>query len=148
MLSYPINFKGSANATSGIKSSWEVEASGFSEKCCVPAEFEGEGGTFSPEDFFLLALENCFVATFKVYAEYSKLNYKALNIKTQLSVDKDESGKPMMSTIHFEIEIMDASDQKKATLLVNKTLESGFILRSVKTNITHELKFTITDAAL
>jgi organic hydroperoxide reductase OsmC/OhrA len=143
MLNYPITFKGSASAPSGMKTSWEVEASGFSEKCCVPAEFEGQGGTFSPEDFFLLSLENCFVATFKVYAEYSKLNFRALNLKSQLIVDKDESGKPMMSAVHFDIEIVEASDEKKATLLVYKTLESGFILRSVKTKITHNFKFSV-----
>lgn len=142
MLSYPITFNGSASATSGMKTSWEVEASGFSEQCCVPAEFEGQGGTFSPEDFFLLALENCFVATFKVYAEYSKLNYQALNLKSQLIVDKDESGKPMMSAVHFDIELTGVSDEKRATLLVNKTLDSGFILRSVKTKITHHFRFS------
>jgi hypothetical protein len=50
MINYPITFEGSAEAYQGIKTSWEVEASGFKEKCSVPVEFEGQGGAFSPEN--------------------------------------------------------------------------------------------------
>ena len=32
----------------------------------IPSEFEGPGGGYSPEDFYALALLNCFGATFKV----------------------------------------------------------------------------------
>ncbi len=139
MITYPIIFEGSAEASQGMKTNWEVEASGFKEMCAVPVEFEGQGGSFSPEDFFLLALENCFVATFKVFSEYSKLTFEKLKINSKLVVDKDPAGSPMMSKIDFDITLTGVSDEKRALLLVKKTLENGFILRSVKTEITHTI---------
>jgi hypothetical protein len=44
-----------------------------------------------------------------------------------------------MSKINFDITLTQASDEKRARLLIKKTLESGFILRSVKTEITHTI---------
>lgn len=139
MITYPISFHGSSEATAGIQSEWKVNSSSFSATCCVPKEFEGSGSAFSPEDFFLLSLQNCFVATFKVYAEYSRLSFENLNISGELIVDKNEIQKPVMKALKLRIEISNPSDKKKADLLVKKTLENGFILQSVKTEILTEI---------
>lgn len=141
MISYPTSFYGTGEATSGIDKEWNVKSSEFSTKCSVPREFEGSGTAFSPEDFFLLSLQNCFIATFKVFAHYSKLNFDSLKVKAELIVDKDEKQKPVMKKLLMKIEFTNVSDQKKADILVKKTLENGFILQSVKTEITAELEY-------
>lgn len=138
MISYPITFKGGAEAGPGMAERWSVFASRFEGTCCVPEEFEGGGGTFSPEDYFLLALENCFIATFKVYAHYSKLSFQNLEVSASLVVDKGEDHKVTMKSLHLAIQLTGA-DEKKAQLLVKKTMDNGFILQSVKTAITYEL---------
>lgn len=142
MINYPISFFAESDAPQGMKTSWDVKSSDYEAVCSVPKEFEGDGGSFSPEDFFLLSLQNCFVATFKVYAEYSKLSFENLKVHGELIVDKDENQKPMMKTLHLKIELHNVSDVKKATLLTKKTIENGFILQSVKTEIKHELIIT------
>ncbi len=139
MIQYPIVFKGGAEGPSGKNTSWDVFSSSFETTCAVPPEFEGGGGTFSPEDFFLLALENCFIATFKVYAEYSKFDYERIEINSTLTVDKSESGQVMMKDIHFMIGLKGVKDARKAQLLTKKVMDSGFILQSVKTNISFDL---------
>ena len=121
---------------------WETSSSSFKSFCAVPKEFEGSGTSTSPEDFYLMALQNCFMATFKVYAQYSKLSFEKLDVKTELIVDLNESKKPCMKEIQFKIDVFGASDLKKAQLLVNKTLENGFILQSVKTTITSTINFS------
>ena len=141
MITYPVSFYGKSEASAGIQNDWQVTSSGFSSSCAVPREFEGCGGAFSPEDLYLLALQNCFVATFKVYAEYSKLNFTQLQVSGELIVDKNENNKPVMKTLKLKIEITQASDKKKAELLIKKTLENGFILQSVKTEIVAETLF-------
>ena len=142
MIQYPIIFKGGAEGPSGKNTSWDVFSSSFESTCAVPPEFEGSGGTFSPEDFFLLALENCFVATFKVYAEYSKFDFDRIEISSTLTVDKDASGQVTMKDIHFSISLIGVKDARKAQLLAKKVIETGFILKSVKTDISYELTTT------
>lgn len=139
MISYPLSFYGSSDAQSGIQTEWEVVASDLTTKCAVPKEFEGPGNAFSPEDFFLLSLQNCFIATFKVFAEYSKLSFDNLNLSSELIVDKNENQKPVMKQLKLKIELVSPSDKKKADLLIKKTLENGFILQSVKTEILAEV---------
>jgi organic hydroperoxide reductase OsmC/OhrA len=138
MISYPVSFHGLSEASSGIKNEWKVISSGLASTCSVPKEFEGSGGAFSPEDFFLLSLQNCFVATFKVFAEYSRLSFDKLNVTGELIVDKNENLKPIMKACKLIIELTNPSDKKKAELLIKKTLENGFILQSVKTEIITE----------
>ena len=75
MVKYPMSFKAQAHSPAGIQSPWSSKAEAMPEKpltLAIPPEFEGPGGGFSPEDLYLLALENCFVATFKVFAEKSR----------------------------------------------------------------------------
>jgi organic hydroperoxide reductase OsmC/OhrA len=139
MITYPISFHGDSSATPGIAKEWETSSSSLSASCSIPAEFEGISGHYSPEDFFLLALQNCFVATFKVFAHHSKLQFSELDSRATLVVDKNESGKPVMKELNLSVHLEGILDMKKANLLVKKTLESGFILNSVKTTITSEV---------
>jgi organic hydroperoxide reductase OsmC/OhrA len=140
MINYPIIFEAQAEASAGIKALWTVEASGYSTSCSIPGAFDGPGGALSPEDFFLMGLQNCFIATFKVFAEYSRLKYDALQVQAGLKVNKDVGGKPWMESVELDIVIVGVEDHKRAQLLINKTLENGFILRSVKTEITAKVK--------
>lgn len=139
MISYPLFFNGESVAEPGMNTGWQTSASDMSAQCAVPVEFEGGGGQFSPEDYFLMALQNCFVATFKVFSHYSKLQFSNVKTHAKLTVDKSPEGQPMMKELHLRISIEGAQDLKKAKLLVNKTLDTGFILKSVKTTIIPEV---------
>ncbi len=141
MATYPVSFFGDSSTTPGIDVSWSTQASNFEVACAVPKEFEGGGQGLSPEDFYLLALQNCFVATFKVFSHYSKLSFEELKVKCELVVDLDDSKKPCMKKILMKIELHKASDLKKAALLVKKALDNGFILQSVKTEIITEIQY-------
>ena len=92
MIQYPMKFDVSSVADPGITQVWNSEYSPSEGDpvrvvVAVPPEFEGPGGGFSPEDFFALALANCFVATFKVIAEKSKLIFQKLDCKGTLTVE-------------------------------------------------------------
>jgi organic hydroperoxide reductase OsmC/OhrA len=142
MINYPITFRGRAESLPGIKQNWTVQSEDFQAECSVPREFEGLGGTFTPEDFFLMAITNCFLATFKVFSEYSKLNFDKLIVESSLIVDKNEDQMVTMKSAHLNITLVNVSDQKKANLLVKKTIETGFILKSVKTDITYNVQLS------
>jgi organic hydroperoxide reductase OsmC/OhrA len=140
MINYPIQFKTKAHTESGMNTIWKVDSSDYNLSCAIPPEFEGPGGALSPEDLYAQALTNCFIATFKVYAEKSKLSFEGLTAEGQLEVDLDESKKPWMKKFILKAEIKSPSSKEKAELLMNKAFKSGFILNSVKTELSFELK--------
>ncbi len=133
MIQYPIEFQCESTATSGTQGTWTSLSQEKQSLCSVPVEFMGSGGGLSPEDLFNQALSNCFVATFKVYAENSKLDFEKLSTSSRLVVDLDEGRKPVMKSIYIQVKIHKPSNAERALLLAKKASTSGFILNSVKT---------------
>ena len=140
MIKYPISFKSKSQSESGIQSLWNIESQDFKSTCAVPPEFEGPGGAISPEDLFGLALANCFVASFKVYAEKSKIHYKDISAQAELIADLDEQKKPMMKKCIIHVQINGAENPDRVKTIADKVISSGFILRSVKTEIVFNLE--------
>lgn len=140
MISYPVNFNVEADSQQGIETIWNAQC-GNNENytCAIPKEFEGLGDGASPEDFFALALSNCLIATFKVYAHHSKLSFEKLNVKSNLVVDKDEKQRPVMKECHMEATLSGASNPELGKRLLQRALDSGFVLNSVKTKLNLEI---------
>ncbi len=133
MIQYPLEFNSKTFATNGVQSVWKTGSSTNECNVSIPPEFKGPGGGFSPEDLYNQALANCFVATFKVYAENSKLVFEDLMVDTRLVVDLDETKKPVMKEFFLVAKIKSPSNPDKALLLAKKASQSGLILNSVKT---------------
>ena len=142
MIQYPLQFKFKSHASAGSGSTWKTDSDfNTATVCAIPPEFEGPGGGFSPEDFFGLAVLNCFVATFKVIAEKSKLDFKALEANASLTVDRDEKGAPWMKSMTVQVTLtIDPADQKdRAQRILEKTSQSCIVARSIKTDVQFEL---------
>lgn len=133
MIKYPIEFIASGSSSAGIASTWSNQLSGFTVQAAIPPEFSGPGGGLSPEDLYNSALANCFVGTFKVLAENSRLSYSEIRLQSKLVVDLDENKKPVMKDFYLSVSIVGPSNPDKALLLAKKASENGFILNSVKT---------------
>ena len=143
MIQYPLSFKVFSSSLPPISKTWTSEyypshGDPVTSTVAIPPEFEGPGGGFSPEDFYALALLNCFVATFKVIAEKSKLQFQDLHCEGLLTVDRDEKGIPWMSSFHLKGHLAGVVDEDRARRLLEKTSQSCMILNSVKTVKTFE----------
>jgi organic hydroperoxide reductase OsmC/OhrA len=132
-MPYPFKFTAHTHSSSGIQKTWNTEASMQTSVCAVPPEFAGPGGGLSPEDLFNQALANCFVGTFKVFAQNSKLEFTKVEVSSDLIVDLDENKKPVMKEFYLVAKIYNPNQADKAMLLAQKASQSGFILNSVKT---------------
>ena len=145
MMTYPMFFKVSAEAPSGIQTTWSSESIQYPQKTSVaiPPEFSGPGGGFSPEDIYAMALTNCFVATFKVFAEKSRLQFKDIKIQSTLSVDRNEKGQPWMAKVALNIELTGVTQKENAQRILEKTSQGCMILNSVLTEKSFE--FNILD---
>lgn len=142
MIRYPIVFDASAEADAGIQSSWTCLAANRESVCAVPKEFEGSGEGLSPEDLFALALLNCFIGTFKVYAEKSKVRFEHLRANASLKVDLNDEKKPVMKSCHLHVKIRGGENNAKLKTIADRAFRAGFILNSVRTDLTFELDMT------
>src|SRR3989344_2902412 len=89
MIKFPMKFQVQAQAGAGSHTKWDAQTEHLSPICCaIPPEFAGPGEGYSPEDLFAISLLNCLIATFKVYAEKSKLNFSEIKGKVDLTLDK------------------------------------------------------------
>lgn len=134
-MNYPIHFKVKSDSASSVEASWMSAAVQSEILTAIPPEFGGPGGGASPEDFYAMALGNCFLATFKVIAAKSKLNYERLIVDVDLSVDFDEEKKLVMKSAQFSIQLHGAENAERALRLLQKTPDHCMILNSVKTTL-------------
>ncbi len=140
MIQYPIAFHAAARSTSGIQSLWSSESQNIKSLCAIPPEFEGPGGAISPEDLFAQALTNCFIATFKVFAEKSRVHFVNLDVKTKLIADLSDSKKPVMKSCVLSVTISGCENPERTRSIAEKAFSSGFIINSVKTEMSMQLE--------
>ena len=134
MIHFPIEFQASSKASQGMQTPWKGGSPNLPEiTLAIPKEFEGPGNGYSPEDLYALALENCFIATFKVMAERSRLEFESIIVEVTLTVDRNEKKVPWMAKTDFKVTLTGASNPDKASRLLAKTETSCFVLNSVKT---------------
>lgn len=132
-------FRVSTQGPSGVMSGW---ASSLDEsRLCnpiemsIPPEFEGPGGTYSPEDLYLLSLMNCYFATFKYIAEKSKLAFSELKGEGTLFVEKGDEKALWMSRANLHFILIGAPQKDRSINLMEKTKNNCMIINSVKTDV-------------
>jgi len=130
-----INFSVFSTSTSGIKTLWDSKYSNKSLKMAIPSFFGGPGNEASPEDLYLLSLLNCLIATFKVFAEKSKLGYESLDGFAKLNLIQEPSGVSSFKNIDIKLELFSPDNHIKAKRLFNKVASQSMILNSVTTKV-------------
>lgn len=135
MIHYPLTFAADTNSGPGTMAPWQVSASGNESLCAIPTEFGGAGGAPSPEDLFLLALSNCFVATFKVYAQASQIVFESIQVRSQLTLDRNSNNQPIANSCEFQVHVGGVSNPGRALTVLQKVSRSGILLNSVKTDL-------------
>ena len=139
MIKYPILFVAKSESQPGIQQNWTSSSGAFENAVAIPPEFEGPGGAFSPEDLFAQALANCFVATYKVFAEKSRIKYSNLTAEAQLIVDLDDVKQPMMKECLLKVSITGSEAPERVRMIAERAFQTGFILNSVRTKLTLDL---------
>lgn len=141
MLKFPLNFEVQASASSGMGSTWTSQTNHQPPiTMAIPPEFMGPGGGFSPEDLFAMAVLNCIIATFKVYAEKSKVAFSEIFGKAILTVDKQ----PNTSTItvphlDFSFEVKGAADSEKTRKVLDSAIKDCIVSNSIKSGKTFHI---------
>lgn len=134
MTPFPQSYRVFAESASGIDATWTTEGPAKQTlTAAIPPDFDGPGGGFSPEELYALALSNCFVATFKVVAEKSRLNYDRIEAQGELVVDLGKDKRPWMTRLELSVTLHGVDDQEKGERILDKASHSCLILNSVMT---------------
>jgi peroxiredoxin-like protein len=146
MVQYPMKFSVSSVSNSGTQEAWTAKAQSldFEVPISIPTEFDGPGTGLSPEDLYAMALQSCYIATFKVFAEKSKLSFSSISVESVLDVDRDEKGRPWMARIHIHVQLRGVSQKENALRILEKTSQSCMILNSVNTQ--KAFQFELSDS--
>ena len=141
-MDHLISFNSASHSPASILKPWISNASGFEANVDIPKEFNGNGAGFSPEDFYALALQNCFIATFKVIADKSRLEFQEIKVDLKLVLDKDENQVMIMKEAFYNIVLSGAVNTEKSLRLLEKTTKACMILNSVKTHLHFNFEVT------
>lgn len=135
MLKFPLKFTIQSESPAGMQSAWTTKANSFDRDIpvAIPPDFDGPGTGLSPEDLYAMALQNCFIATFKVFAEKSKLQYEAIRVISVLEVDRDEKGRPWMARLDMKVILKGSLQKETAQRILERTSQSCMVLNSVNT---------------
>lgn len=144
MAKFPMKFEVEANASSGINTPWTSQTDLLPPiPNAISPEFKGPGGGYSPEDLFALAVINCVIATFKVYAEKSNLSFQSLTGKASLTVDKFPAGEGFgMTQIDITLEIRNVQDHDTAKKLMEAAIKDCAVSNSIKSGKTFHIHIT------
>lgn len=140
MYQFPMIFKSESQSPAGMQTTWKTHVSSGELSAAIPPEFRGPGGGYSPEDFYVFAVVNCFVATFKVLAQNSKIDFQKLDCEAHLTVDKNERGQPEFKSVHIKAKLSQPTEPEKAKRLLEKTSSSCLVANSLKIEKTFELE--------
>jgi organic hydroperoxide reductase OsmC/OhrA len=137
---YPMDFSVQVQAGPGVQRNWTSTAASVptAVPCAIPPEFKGPGGGFSPEDLYAMAVANCFVATFKVFAEKSQAVYETIDVSAKLAVDLSEQGQPWMARVHLNVTVAGAQSPEKMERILQRVSQSCFVLNSIRSEKTFE----------
>ena len=132
-MQLPMHFEVEAEGQSGMQNAFTARAHSLNPiTCAIPTEFGGPGRGYSPEDLFALSLVSCFIATFKVFAEKSKLTFEEIAVKAVLTIAKNQSGVLALTKLDIQVDLQAPSDHEKAMKLMHEADKYCLISNAVK----------------
>jgi len=141
MTKFPLTFTVSGEAEDKLGAFWNTKVGKLSPiACCVPPEFGGPSGGYTPEDFFAMAIINCIIATFKIYCDRSRVGFGKIKATATLTLDQDPSSEQLTFTdVKMHFEITSPTDASKVEKLLAQAVQKCPISSSIKTAKTMQI---------
>jgi uncharacterized OsmC-like protein len=142
MIKYPLQFHAKVKSPSGMNTLFEGFVKGYpAVTCAVPEVFGGQGGGYSPEDLYIMAISSCFIATFKVFAAKVALDFNEIHADGKLTVDRNEQGVPELQKVNLVFTLTGATDQEKAQTILAESEKYCLVGNASKSAKTFTYKF-------
>jgi peroxiredoxin-like protein len=123
-----------------------VAAAGVPElRTAPPADFDGPGDAWSPEQFLMAAVETCFLFTFRAVAQASKLDFTALEVSGEGTVDrKDGATRFTQIVLRPRLTLPAGGNRERAMRVIEKSEKACLVSASLSTPVRLEPEVVTT----
>jgi organic hydroperoxide reductase OsmC/OhrA len=112
-----------------------------------PPEFDGPGGTWSPESLLAASVADCFVLSFRAISRASRFEWQALDCRVEAVLERvDGVTQFTRFKTHATLTLAPGSDPTKARHLLEKAEHVCLIVNSLKG--ARELELTLIEGAV
>lgn len=113
-----------------------------------PPEFGGPAGFWSPEHLLAGALASCWLTTFQVIAELSRLSVASITLEVKAEVERAEDRKYWVPRFHLypRVEVQEA-ERERALRAMAKAKEACLVGRSLRSEIVFEPQVSVLPGA-
>lgn len=121
----------------GVEGYAVVAATGVPDvRTAAPADFDGPGDAWSPEQFLMAAVESCFLFTLRAVARSSKVEFTSLEVSGEGTVDrKDGVTRFTQFVLHPRLTVPAGVDQARALRILEKSEKACLISASLLTPV-------------
>ncbi len=129
-----------------VEVEWKGEKKAFARsegkpvlEVATPPEFKGHLGIWSPEDFFVEAVNSCVMTTFLSFAERAAISLARYSSEAEGVLELKEKGFVFTTIlVRPKIAVRSEEDRAKATELIHKVESACLISNSIKSEVTIE----------
>jgi organic hydroperoxide reductase OsmC/OhrA len=114
----------------------------------TPPEFHGHEGIWTPEHFFVAAVNACLMTTFLAMAELSKLQFVAFRSRAQGKLEKFDGQGFQITEILLRphLTIAEERDRERAERILAKAEKHCLISHSIKARIRMEPEISVAQS--
>lgn len=112
-----------------------------------PPSFGGPAGVWSPEHLFVLAAASCWMTTFLVVAQNSKLEFGAVDCSGVGTLEKGDDRRYWIPRIVLRprVTVLREEDRERTLRLIEKAEAACLISNSMKSAVTIEAEVLVGD---
>ena len=114
-----------------------IAATGVPElRTAPPADFDGPGDAWSPEQFLMAAVETCFLFTLRAIARASKVEFTSIELTGEGTVDrKDGITRFTEIVLRPRLRLPAGGNREKAMRVLEKSEKSCLVSASLSTPV-------------
>jgi peroxiredoxin-like protein len=114
-----------------------VAATGVPElRTAPPADFDGPGDAWSPEQFLMAAVETCFLFTLRAVAKASKVEFTSIELTGEGTVDrKDGVTRFTEIVLRPRLRLPAGGNREKAMRVLERSEKSCLVSSSLSTPV-------------
>jgi peroxiredoxin-like protein len=123
--------------TGGPSGYARVSVSGVPDlRAAPPLDFDGPGDAWSPEHLLMAAVQTCFLFTLRAVAQASKVEFTALELAGEGTVDRKDGGLRFTEIVlRPRVTVAAGADRERAIKILEKAERSCLVSASLATPI-------------
>ena len=127
----------SAQLSGGPEGYAVVSVAGIPElRTAPPADFDGPGDAWSPEQLLMAAVETCFLFTLRAVARASKVEFTALQLTGEGTVDRKEGATRFTEIVlRPRLTLPAGADRERAMRVLEKSEKACLVSASLSTPV-------------